>query len=239
MIFLHAFVIQHITVYHYKSFLGKANETFTSRNSSKIIDPNGIATSLSSESMSCEFLVISDINNNNLICFYLINYYLVASVFSIGNGLNRTNDVFTLNNGAVYLKSALSSNRTKAYICYVTYTNKLYCNYFSNSLEWGKESLIFTSTTINNNYFDFFYDYTKDEYVIRSQKDYNDHQIAILNSNFKNSISNDDRCTIYMTISNCSYIFNSYIIYSDAYYILYNCNDEMGNYIFGKIELKT
>ena len=228
-------------------------------NSNKILNLDLYETSLS----SCEpnnkvsSLNIINIGSNNincqimksnsydeiLTCFYRNSNSkdILASSFSIDMTSKNFQSITSLNksketNGAKIIKSVLSEDETKSYVCFINDDDNCDCLIYNiNTNEWSNFNTYLNSclSKLSTLFFDY-YDITN-EFFLYCFETTSEINLIKLNKNFE-TISIDDN-NIYEGIKNCSdYIYSSLIYDSTKIMIFYLCDKIFKAYEIGEYQ---
>ena len=194
---------------------------------------------IASDTFSCQ-LMESHAFGELLTCFYEIdNNIIIANSLTINLNLaeSKIESVFNKaqnNNGAKIIKSKLSQDQTKSYVCYINNNNNCDClTYTILTNEWSDStnyinaclskptSLIFDYYDVSNEY--FLYCFESDSKI----------NIVKLDENFLiTSKYNNDT---YKSFEGCSQQFLSNLVYnSNDIRIFRVCNDDLKNILIGE-----
>jgi len=240
-----------LNIYYFKLIISSqsseqiANIQYTPYNS------NGESSTLMYQGLSCQ--IMSKDTDEVLACFYEVNYPPAMSVrlFQISDTSTTnqiveilTERIFSANERATVIKSAISNDKKSALICYIMDNNGGFClNYNIDSNSFSQEAKYINSCrekiiTMNVYYFE-----QKDEYmfICNDNANQNGYDVVNFNSNFEASIINNEIITEpnYKYGGTC--MTNSFnILYlpdANDYIIINDCTNGDDTYITGNINL--
>ena len=197
-------------------------------------------SNINSENFSCQ-LMQSPSFGEVLTCFYENNNNeIVANSLTIDTTNSKIESAFNRaksNNGANIIKSKLSQDETKSYVCYINNDNNCDClTYMVVTNEWSDYTTYINSclskrTTLFLDYYEF-----SNEYFLYCYETETKINILKLNENFGivSGYSNDT----YDYIKSCSTYYLSSLIYSsnEDITIFGYCKDKFNNYLIGKFQ---
>ena len=191
-----------------------------------------------SENLECHIMKSSS-NEEIFACFYENNSKeIVAINFNIDIINNRIIPISDLikskpNNGAKIIKSVLSQNETKSYVCYINDNNNCDCLYY-NSLtnEWNDYSTYLYGCLSTKNLFFDYYDISN-QYFLYCYQSNSKVSILKLSENFeKKEIFEED---FFDLAQNCNnYFFSSLIYNTNDSLIFENCDNQIIKQNLGK-----
>ena len=154
----------------------------------QIVTSEGVSSESMSDSFTCQIMKIS--NSRVFTCFYENNNYEIGTIhFGIFNLYEYTqlSPKFKKNSGAIIIKSAIYSENTKAFVCYINNYNDCACLTFDISAnKWSDCEYKYLENCRKSNllfYFDFYK--VSNEYIL-SCFDSNNILISVsFNSNMK------------------------------------------------------
>ena len=199
-----------------------------------------IISDIGSDNINCQIMK-SDTNGEVLTCFYRKNNSkdIIATSFSIDMINKKIDKIEILNssketNGPKIIKSVLSEDEAKSYVCFINDDNNCDClNYNINTNEWGNYYTYLNSclSKLSSLFFDYF-DVTN-EYFLYCFETSSEINLIKLNENFK-IISIDDS-NLYDGIKDCSDYFYSSLIYDSTKIAIYiTCDNILSFYNIGE-----
>ena len=204
-------------------------------------------TGIQSCGLSCE---IMDRNNQDVLtCFYQINYPYNIGVTSFDVGENsitkiEMEEVFSSNNQASIIKSAISSDKKTAFICYTKYNTDGIClRYNIDSNTFTNEIQYFSTCRDSSNYMNVYYFKDKNEYIFTcvDQSNIKGFNVVKFNSNFEQISTINPSSTDYSYGGNCYNIYNFNLIYLssiDEYILINDCEVDGSVTSTGSINLE-
>ena len=207
------------------------NKTPRNCNTNYLLDSFNI-NNVGSQKFSCQFMQ-SPSNGEILTCFYQDKNTneLIANNLNIDITNSNINSLFTKsqsnNNGAKYIRSVLSQDETKAYVCYINNNNNCEClKYDITNNKWSGKATYLNGCLSKSGYFymDYF-DYT-DEYFLYCYQPSLYLITLKLNNNFEKTHIFEKN--FYTSLTTCStYFYSSLLYYVESIYISVFCHDTL------------
>jgi len=190
-----------------------------------------------SQKFSCQFMQ-SPSNGEILTCFYQNKNTneIIANNLNIDITNNKINSISTKsqsnNNGAKYIRSVLSQDETKAYVCYINNNNNCEClKYDITNNNWSGKATYLNNCMSKPGYFyiDYF-DYT-DEYFLYCYQPSLYLITLKLNNNFQKTHNFEK--SFDTSLTTCTdYYYSSLLYYPESVYISVFCT---GTLTFKKV----
>ena len=190
-----------------------------------------------SENFSCQ-LMESPSNGELLTCFYESNNSneIIANNLYLNISSDQIESLFTCSkyiNKAKIIKSVISKDGTKSYVCYITYFNNCECLiYFISNNEWSNYSTYIKGCLSQSSSLFFDYYDLSDDYFLYCYQSVSKIYVLKLNDNIeiKNKYTNDT----YEYINNCSQYFLSSLAYdSNNISVFINCDKNIKTQFIG------
>ena len=131
-------------------------------------------------------------NGQVLTCFYQSSNEIIASSVNIIIGLTQKIELITslkkskINEGAKIIKSILSQDRKKAFVCYINNDNNCYClSYDIINNEWSDYNTYLSNCELNISSLNIDYSENKEEYIIYCFQSITKFNILKFNKNFE------------------------------------------------------
>ena len=200
-------------------------------NTNNLLDSFNI-NNVGSQKFSCQFMQ-SPSNGEILTCFYQNKNTneIIANNLNIDITNNNINSLFTKsqsnNNGAKYIRSVLSQDETKAYVCYINNNNNCEClKYDITNNNWSGKATYLNNCLSTPGYFyiDYF-DYTDEYFLYCYQPSLYLITLKLNNKFEKTHIFEKNFDT---SLTTCSqYFYSSLLYYPEAVYISVFCHDTL------------
>ena len=166
---------------------------------------------IQNQSIECNIKNIFDIGINNvdsinincqlmqspskdqvLTCFYQSSNEIIASSFNINTGLTKKIELITsltkskINDGGKIIKSILSQDEKKAFVCYINNDNNCYClTYDITNNEWSDYNTYLNNCILDISSLNIDYSENKKEYVVYCFQSTTKFNIQKLDENFE------------------------------------------------------
>ena len=219
-----------LILYLYKNRAGECNS---------ILINNFSINNINSENFSCQ-LMQSSVYGELLTCFYEINgNIIIANGLTVNYNIDNNNiassfSVQKTNNGAKIIKTQLSHDGTKIYVCYINTNNNCDClTYLIATNEWTDYTTYINSCLPNVNTLFFDYYEVSNEYFLYCYETNSKINIFKLDDNLGiiNKYSNDT----FDFIQSCSQYYLSSLIYnSNDIKIFTMCGENLNYLLVGK-----
>ena len=187
----------------------------------------------------------SSSNGEVFTCFYENN---LKEIVAINFNIDMSQDIIIPisyltkskpNNGAKIIKSALSQDETKSYVCYINDNNNCDCLYYDSlTNEWSDSSTYLYGCLSTKNSLIFDYYDNSNEYFLYCYQSNSKVSILKLSDDFeKSKILEDDNLDL---IQNCNNYFFSSLVYNTNDAIIFeNCDNQITKPNLGKYQNYT
>ena len=217
-------------LYLYKNTIGYCNSEVISNFTINDVDSNNL---------SCK-LMQSSSNGKVLTCFYQnsIQKEIIATSLSIDIASNKIEEISSLiksesNNGAKIIKSTLSQDETKCFVCFINdYNNSDCLIYDINNNQWSGYSTYLFGCLLKFSSLNIEYFNNLDGYILYCFQSSSKLNLLKFDSNF-NKIEDEKNGIYDLTekVSGCTnYALSSLILDSDNVNIFVNCNGNIVKY---------
>ena len=150
-----------------------------------------LINNVDSKNINCQ-LMQSNSNGQVLTCFYQSSNEIIASSVNIIIGLTKKIELITslqkskINDGAKIIKSILSQDRKKAFVCYINNDNNCYClTYDITNNEWSNYNTYLSNCELNISSLNIDYSENKKEYILYCFQSTTKFNIQKFNKNFE------------------------------------------------------
>ena len=153
-----------------------------------------------SDNLSCHLIDSTTDKEIEMICFYEKSKEIIASYYYVDLTKKEFKQIYSKeksNNGGKIIKSYLTEDKLKAFVCYVNGDNDCNCNIYDIlRYQWDNDNFVYLNDCLIS-IWSLVIEYVDNinEFLLYCQQSSNKYNIKLLNSNFK--IINNDENGIY------------------------------------------